>query len=330
MQVSTNFLTSPKVWGIAYTRLSAEWAAQRIKDLSFKTIALRAFLKRQQIIKSLIQEFRYPRLGPGMMWNKVTEVIEERGGVVHRGADVVEIRRTGSRVTGLVISRNGRNETITGTDFISSMPLTEVIEKLDPPPPREVLEASRRLSYRDFLTVCLIVDRSSLFSDNWIYVHEPDVKVARIQNYKNWNREMVPDSTKTSLGLEYFCNEGDELWSLSNEALIELGKRELEKIGLSSYDEIEDGCVYRVPKSYPIYDSGYREHLAVPAGFLDRLENFQTIGRNGLHRYDNQDHAMLTGMAAVRNLVNGEDNDLWNINADEEYQEEIRTEKEGR
>jgi hypothetical protein len=208
------------------------------------------------------------------------------------------------------------------------MPITEFLKQLDPPPPPTVLEAAEKLPYRDFLTVCLIVNQQDLFPDNWIYIHAPEVKVGRIQNFKNWSPDMVPDPTKTSLGLEYFCTEGDELWNMADAELIELGKREVERIGLARYADIEDGCVYHVPKAYPVYDSGYHDCLAIIRKFVDNLENFQMIGRNGLHRYNNQDHAMLTGMLAVRNLVLGEKNDLWSVNADQEYHEELRIQTE--
>ena len=313
-----------KVWGIPCSELRAEWAAQRLKDLSLKTALLSMFLKPKTQIKTLIDEFHYPRLGPGMMWNAVKDEIERRDGVVRLNCDVVRFNKTGSRIDSVIISCNGREELIRGTDFISSMPVTEVIKKLDPPPAPKVLQAAEKLKYRDFLTVCLIVKQPNLFPDNWIYVHDPDVRVGRIQNFKNWSPDMVPDLTKTSLGLEYFCTEGDALWNTPDADLVELGKREVDRIGLASYADIEDGCVFRVPKAYPVYDSDYRDHLAIVKQFVDGLENLQTIGRNGLHRYNNQDHAMLTGMLAVRNLVLGERNDLWNVNTDQEYHEELR------
>jgi hypothetical protein len=206
------------------------------------------------------------------------------------------------------------------------MPITELVARLDPPPPPDVLEAARALTYRDFVTVCLIVNRAGLFPDNWIYVHDPLVKVGRIQNYGNWSDAMVPDPGKTGLGLEYFCTEGDALWLASDEELVALGTREIAAIGLARADEVQEGYVVRVPKAYPIYDSAYREHLDVLRGYLARFDNLQTIGRNGLHRYDNQDHAMLTGMLAIRNVVLGEENDVWGVNADPDYQEEIRLE----
>ncbi len=317
-----------KVWGIPCSELKAEWAAQRIKNLSLKTALVSMFLKPKETIKTLIEQFHYPRFGPGMMWGAVRDRIQRQGGAVRMNTEVIEIRRRENCIDGVVVSCNGHKEVVKGTDFISSMPITEFIKKLYPRPPSEVLEAANKLKYRDFLTVCLIVNRPKLFPDNWIYIHEPSVKVGRIQNFKNWSPEMVSDPMKTSLGLEYFCSEGDELWCMPDDDLIELGKRELDRIGLASYDDIEDGCVFRIPKAYPIYDSDYQDYLTVLKEFVDKLENFQTIGRNGLHRYNNQDHAMLTGILAVRNLVQEEQNDLWSVNTDQEYHEEIRTEKD--
>ena len=315
-----------KVWGIPCSTLKAEWAAQRIKDLSLKTAVMNMFFKPKRLIKTLIEEFDYPRLGPGMMWNAVKQEIERRSGSVHLRSDVLRIHRTGNRIDSLVVRCDGEERTVAATDFISSMPITEFIKKLEPPPPPEVLEAASRLTYRDFLTVCLVVNRPDPFPDNWIYIHSPDVKVGRIQNFKSWSPEMVPDPAKSSLGLEYFCTEGDEVWTMSDVDLIALGKREVERIGLARQGDVEDGCVVRVDKAYPVYDSDYREHLERLRSYVDRFKNFQTIGRNGLHRYNNQDHAMLTGMMAVRNAVLAEKNDLWSVNTDQEYHEEIRAE----
>ena len=317
-----------KVWGISCSELKAEWAAQRIKNLSLKTALISMFVAPKNTIKTLIEEFDYPRLGPGMMWKAVQAEIERHNGVVQLNTDVVQIDRVGNRIESIVVFENGSARRIQGTHFISSMALTDFVKRLNPEAPAEVLQAAERLKYRDFLTVCLIVDKPDLFPDNWIYVHDPTVKVGRIQNFKNWSPDMVPDLTKTSLGLEYFCTAGDELWNMSDAELIELGKCEVQQIGLTTYSDIESGCVFRVPKSYPIYDSDYRDSLATLKTFVSGLENFQTIGRNGLHRYNNQDHAMLTGMLAVRNLVLGERNDLWSVNADQEYHEEIRVDAE--
>jgi len=317
-----------KVWGIPCSELKAEWAAQRIKDLSLKTALLNMFFTPKKTIKTLIEEFDYPRLGPGMMWEAVKTRVEGQGGVVQLGSEAVKFYRNGNGIEKIVIARNGHQEMLQADHVISSMPLTEFVKRLDPPAPPKVLAAVGKITYRDFLTVCLIVNKPELFPDNWIYVHDPEVKVGRIQNFKNWSPDMVPDSSKTSLGLEYFCTEGDSVWNMRDEDLIELGKQEMNHIGLANYADIEDGCVFRVPKSYPIYDSDYREHLAVIREFVETLPNFQTVGRNGLHRYNNQDHAMLTGMLAVRNFMLGEHNDLWSVNTDQEYHEEIRVEPE--
>jgi protoporphyrinogen oxidase len=311
-----------KVWGIPCSELKAEWAAQRIKNLSLRTALLSMYLKPQKSVRTLIEEFHYPRRGPGMMWAAVADRIETRSGTVRLNAEVVKMLRVGARIEGVVVAAGGREDVIYGTDFLSTMPISELVRMLDPP--AAVLAASERLRYRDFLAVCLIVNRPTLFRDNWIYVHDPEVKVGRVQNFKNWSPEMLPDASKSSLGLEYFCTEGDELWRMSDRDLVELGKREVEQIGLAVAADVEDGCVFRVPKSYPIYDSEYGEALATVRNYVARIENLQTLGRNGLHRYNNQDHAMLTGMLAARNVVLGERNDLWAINTDQEYLEEIR------
>ena len=315
-----------KVWGIPCSELKAEWAAQRIKNLSLKTALLSMVVKPGDSITTLIEEFHYPRFGPGMLWNEVKNQIEKREGQVLLNSSVTRIHRTGNCIDYVVISQNGKEQCIQGTDFISSMPVSEFIKKLDPVP-ADVLEAANKLSYRDFLTVCLIVKKPELFPDNWIYIHSPEVQVGRIQNFKNWSADMVPDRSMTSLGLEYFCTEGDELWNTPYADLIALGKRELERIGLASADDVVDGSVFRVQKAYPVYDADYAEYLEIIRNFVNRLENFQTIGRNGLHRYNNQDHSMITGTLAVRNLLFGETNDLWSVNADAEYHEEIRNDE---
>ncbi|HEY9489507.1 MAG TPA: NAD(P)/FAD-dependent oxidoreductase, partial [Chryseosolibacter sp.] len=274
-----------KVWGIPCAELKAEWAAQRIKNLSLKTALLSTIVKPGNSITTLIEEFHYPRYGPGMLWGEVKNQIEKREGKVLLNSPVTRIHRTGNRIDSVVISQNGSGEqTITGTDFISSMPISEFIKKLDHVP-ADVLAAAQKLRYRDFLTVCLIVNKPELFPDNWIYIHSPEVHVGRIQNFKNWSPEMVPDSSKTSLGMEYFCTEGDELWKMPDNDLIELAKRELGRIGLAKAGDVVDGCVFRVSKAYPIYDAEYAGYLKTIRDFVDGLENLQTVGRNGLHRY---------------------------------------------
>ncbi len=311
-----------KVWGISCGELRAEWAAQRIRGLSLKTALLGMFRTPRRTIKTLIQEFEYPRLGPGMMWEAARDAIVRRGGRVRLGCEVVAIRRRGSTIESVSISNHGRIESLSGAAFLSSMPLREFIEKLDPPPPMPVLEAARRLRFRGLMVVCLIVKRPELFPDNWIYIHDPAVKVGRIQNYKNWSPSMAGDASKTSLGMEYFASPGDALWRMSDDELIELARTEIERIGLAAAAEVEDGCVLRAAEAYPVYDADYRAALATVRQFVDGLQNFQTIGRNGLHRYDNQDHAMMTGILAARNITLAERNDLWSVNTDPEYHEE--------
>jgi len=319
-----------KVWGISCSELKAEWAAQRIKNLTLSSALLNWLIKPKSAITSLIEQFDYPELGPGMMWEAFRREIEDRGGEVRLNCDVVGIEREGDRIVGVHVKHVGQTDYIEADNVISSMPVTEFIKKLTPAAPEPVVRAAAQLKYRDFLTVCLIIDRAEMFADNWIYIHEPEVKVGRIQNFKNWSPQMLPDPSKTSLGLEYFCNEGDAVWCAPDEELIELGKTELEHIGLVKPGEVIDGCVFRIPKSYPVYDSDYRDALAIIKAFINDLANFQTVGRNGLHRYNNQDHAMLTGLYAARNLVRGETNDLWNVNVDNEYHEQIREPSDGR
>ncbi len=313
-----------KVWGISCKELKAEWAAQRIKDLSLKTALLNMLWKTKGTIRTLIEEFSYPRLGPGMMWNAVRERIEEYGGTIRLSSCLAELCHDGEAVHSLVLNTSDGSERLPVSHVISSMPVTELVRKLTPSPPPDVLAAAHRLHYRDFLTVCLIVNRPHLFPDNWIYIHDPSVKVGRVQNFKNWSPDMVPDQTKSSLGLEYFCQEGDDLWQLSDKELVVLGIRESAEMGLLRPDEVEDGCVFRMPKAYPIYDSTYRESWETIKQYLARFSNVYTIGRNGLHRYDNQDHAMLTGMQAANDVLQGQGQTSWSHAGAREYLEEVK------
>lgn len=315
-----------KVWGIPCNEITAEWATQRIKGLSLAVVVKDIFSRQTgndkgAVVKSLINEFDYPRLGPGMMWETMAEVVRDRGGIIRTGAKVERIHWKQDAVEAVEITGEGQKEILRGTHFISSMPIRELVRKLSPAPPAHVSAAADKLQYRDFLTVVLIVNRRDLFPDNWIYIHDPEVKVGRVQNFKNWSQDMVPDQNKTCLGLEYFCFEGDGLWNMEDEQLIELGKRELEKLGLMKSADVEEGKVVRVPKAYPVYDSTYRESLEIVRRFFGTLSNLQLVGRNGMHKYNNQDHSMMTGLLAVKNIM-GANYDLWTVNADQEYQEE--------
>ncbi len=315
-----------KVWGMPANTIAADWAAQRIKGLSLLVAVKNAMMKQQStgkgsVVKTLIDAFDYPKRGPGMMWEIVGELVKKAGNQVHLGASVDRICWAGNRVDGIDVSMQGRSESLTGTHYISSMPIRELIQKMNPPAPQEVIDAAKRLKYRDFLTVALIVNKKELFPDNWIYIHDSQVKVGRIQNFKNWSPYMVPDQNKTCLGLEYFCFEGDGLWTMSDKDLIELGTRELELIGIAKAGDVEDGSIVRMPKAYPVYDADYQKALTYIREFLDGFQNLQVVGRNGMHRYNNQDHSMLTAMLAVEN-IQGARHDLWQVNVEQEYHEE--------
>ena len=312
-----------KVWGIPCDQIHAHWAAQRIRGLSLR-VALREMLSRgSSDAKSLIGEFEYPRLGPGMMWDAFRDQVEQRGGRVYTRARVEAIEHDTRRVTAVRVRCDGGSREQPLDHLISSMPVRELIAALEPPAPTEVRHAASSLRYRDFITVALIVDREHVFPDNWIYVHEPQVKVGRIQNFKNWSPEMVPNQAHTCLGLEYFCFEGDGLWTSSDEELIRRATREVAQIGLVQPHEVIDGAVVRVPKAYPVYDQDFEGHLATIRQYVDGIDNLQLIGRNGMHKYNNQDHSMVTAMLAVENIF-GARHDLWAVNADAEYHEETR------
>jgi protoporphyrinogen oxidase len=313
-----------KVWGIPCDRIGAQWAAQRIKGLSLWTAALGMLKPSRNGIRTLIHEFEYPRLGPGMMWDACRSRIEERGGRVVVSSPIAELRHDGCAIRDVVVQHDGRPEIVAAGHVISTMPVRSLIRRLAPAAPADVRCAAERLKYRDFITVAAILDQADVFPDNWIYVHEPSVRVGRIQNFKNWSPDMVPSPRWTCLGLEYFCNAGDGLWELDDREMKALAARELETIGIVPAARVRDAFVLRIPKAYPVYDDGYAEALGVVREWLARFANLQLVGRNGMHKYNNQDHSMLTARLAVRNLY-GERHDLWAINADEEYHEEGET-----
>jgi protoporphyrinogen oxidase len=310
-----------KVWGVPTSEIRAEWAAQRIKGLSFFSAARSAFFgNRGNKIKSLISEFNYPRFGPGQMWEQMTGDIREHGGEVRLNAPVTRIRvdPASGRVTEVVAG----GETITPSHVISSLPLRTTVGIAEPDAPGEVRDAARGLRYREFLTVLLVIEGEDLFPDNWIYIHEPGVQVGRIQNFKSWSPWMVPNDTDASIGMEYFCFEGDELWTMDDEELVKFATREIQQLGLARADKVKFGFVARVYKAYPIYDAEYAERVATIRSWLDGISNLQQVGRNGLHRYNNSDHSMLTAMRAVDNILLGTDHDLFAVNAESVYHEE--------
>jgi protoporphyrinogen oxidase len=318
-----------KVWGMPCTEIRAEWAAQRIQNLSLGKAILNAanLNRRSNDIKTLINEFQYPRLGPGQMWEMCRDRVVEMGGSVRMKHRVMGIETVGNRVVAVKAQTDDGEVRIEADHVLSTMPVRSLVQALDPVPPTEIMEAGNGLKYRDFLTVALILDKPDLFPDNWIYIHTPGVKVGRIQNFNNWSMAMVPQPGTTCLGLEYFCFEGDGLWNSKDEDLIALGTKELGKLNLVGDAKVLDAAVVRMPKAYPIYDSVYAEQLEAVRTYIDPIENLHLIGRNGLHKYNNQDHSMLTAMMTVWNM-NGEKHDVWAVNTDFEYHEEMRVPEE--
>jgi protoporphyrinogen oxidase len=314
-----------KVWGTPCTEIHAEWAARRIRGLSLATALHNAvFRGKTPGAKTLINEFHYPERGPGQMWESLAERLQARNYPVLTDHPVVRIHHRGGKVTGLATAGPGGEKYFGGTDFISSMPMRELVKALEEPVPEEVRRAANCLRYRDFLIVSLIINRKEVVPDNWIYVHDPSVKVGRIQNFKNWSPAMVPDPNKTCLGMEYFVFQDDDLWSSSDDKLIDLARREIAQLGLVRQEEIEDGTVVRMPKAYPIYDEDYVEQVNVIRRYVEQdLTNLQLVGRNGMHKYNNQDHSMMTALGAARNILGAHD-DLWAINTEPDYQEEKR------
>jgi protoporphyrinogen oxidase len=314
-----------KVWGMSCKEISADWAAQRIKGLSLASAIKNAILPqkqpkdRSQVIKTLIDTFRYPRKGPGMMWERCTEKIRAMGGEVLLGERVVNCNYGSDAWT--VTTESGK--TFSGEHVISSMPIRTLGSIVEPRFSPEAMRASQSLKYRDFLTVGLVLKDRNLFADNWIYIHDPKVKVGRIQNYKSWSPEMVPDDQHCCYGLEYFCFEGDGTWTMRDQDLIELAKGELETVGLARKEDVLDGCVIRQIKAYPVYDDDYSKHVARVRDEVDaRYPNLHLVGRNGMHKYNNQDHAMMTAMLTARNVIaGGRPFDVWMVNQDAEYHE---------
>jgi protoporphyrinogen oxidase len=321
-----------KVWGMSCDEISADWAAQRIKGLSLGSAISNAlfsnFLKNKRapgkpIIKTLIDTFKYPRLGPGMLWDAAAAKINTQGGLILMGTSTqkYEWNEQSKRWTVTTINNAGDTVQYSSQHLISSAPLSELTAQIDPPP--LTLEHGLQLRYRDFITVALIAKNSDDFPDNWIYIHDPSVKVGRVQNFRSWSPEMVPDPSLTCLGLEYFCFEGDGLWNMKDEELINLAKKEISQIGLIRADLIIDGVVVRQPKAYPVYDDHYRDHVqAIRREFDSKYPTLHLVGRNGMHKYNNQDHAMMTAMLTAKNILAGyRKYDIWNVNEDAEYHE---------
>jgi len=319
-----------KVWGIPCTEIRAEWAAQRIQGLSLaKAIISAASLnKRSTKIKSLINEFQYPRLGPGQMWETCVDRIRGMGNAVHLKHYVTAIEQKDGQVTAVRARTPEGERRFECEHVISTTAIRSLVRALDPAVPAPVREAGDGLAYRDFLVVALMLEAKDLFPDNWIYIHTPGVKVGRIQNFNNWSAAMVPVEGHTCLGLEYFCFKGDGLWESKDEDLVKLATEEFLSLELTRRDiKVVDGAVIRMPKAYPIYDSKYRGHLDAIRAYIDPIPNLHTVGRNGMHKYNNQDHSMLTAMMTIWNMQ-GAKHDVWEVNTDFEYHEEQKVEEQ--
>ena len=311
-----------KLWGVPVSKLPADFAAQRIKNLSLFNAALNAVMPRrgQTGITSLIEQFHYPKYGPGMMWERCRDLVRERGAKVLMETEVVELEHTDGQVSAVIAQGpDGQRRRYPCDHVISSMPLSELARSMDPPAP--VRAAADDLRYRDFLTVALVVPESAGFPDNWIYIHALEVKVGRIQNFGEWSPYLVKEG-RTCLGMEYFVFEGDETWNTPDDQLVAQATRELEFLGLAAPGQVQAGYVVRVPKAYPFYDQRYKDNVATIVKWLsDAAPNVHPIGRNGMHRYNNQDHSMYTAMLTAENIATGSAHDVWDVNVEEEYHE---------
>ena len=321
---------SEKVWGVPCTEVQADWGAQRIKNLSLfravwealKPKGIRRKASKAKQVTSLIEEFNYPKYGPGMMWERCTELVTAKGVEVVFDAKVTKVEHDAGKAVAVTAMTDGVPARYQCTEVISSMPIGELLRSMEPAPPPEVLKAADALRYRDFITVALVLPEQDGFPDNWIYINDASVKVGRIQNFGSWSPYLVKDG-RTCLGLEFFVNEGDDMWVKADADLIEQGKRELCEIGLlSDPSRVESGYVVRMPKAYPFYDAAYKENVATLASWLEEhAPNVYPVGRNGMHRYNNQDHSMYTAMLSVENIF-GANHDIWSVNVEEEYHEE--------
>jgi protoporphyrinogen oxidase len=324
-----------KVWGKPCTSISADWAAQRIKGLSLSKAAWASLFSpsirstttsREDVIKTLIKSFRYPRLGPGMMWEAASALVQSRGGTLHMGAKVTSLLR--DHATGLwtltVKEESKHSDTHSYGPYqhvISSAPLRDIIAAVHPPLPPDIRTAAATLSYRDFILVALILKPRQSFPDQWLYIHDPGLLVGRIQNFGNWSPDLIPDPNLACYGMEYFCSTDDQLWALSDADLIQKATDELQALGLAMQGDVSDGCVVRQPKAYPVYDSTYERTVRLLRHSLaEHCPGLHQVGRNGMHKYNNQDHSMMTAMLTAKNIINNNFNfDPWRVNQDAQY-----------
>jgi protoporphyrinogen oxidase len=315
-----------KLWGIPCTEISADWAAQRIKGLSLGQAIQKALGWNRSLAKSLIDQFQFPRLGSGQLYEKMQEYLLAEGQKVLLNTEVVTLRHRGSQVVELQLRnlQDGSETWVSPSHVISSIPLTVLVQSLRKLPPPQVLQAARNLRFRNTVLVYLIVQGSQLFPDNWLYINDPTVGVGRVTNFANWSPAMLPNQEQTPLCCEYWCNFGDPLWQAPEEELLALAEKELRQIGLLHDQKIYSGFVVRLPRTYPIYTGSYKEDLAILQEYLSQFENLQVVGRYGSFKYNNQDHSLLMGLLAAENILRPGSHNLWQVNSDDDYQEEIK------
>ncbi len=332
-----------KVWGIPCSEIAADWGAQRVKELSIRKAIMHSLkrrfykdtsLEQKNTDTSLIEQFMYPKYGPGQMWETVADIIREKGGTIIMNADVDQIHTINNKITSVQYNKDGKNEWIQADYFFSTMPVKELINSFQIPIDNEITRVNDGLMYRDFITVGLLLNKlkvendtnipsfNNLIPDNWIYIQEKDVKIGRLQVFNNWSPYLLADNSKVWLGLEYFCNESDDLWNMKDDEFIKFAVKELVKIDIIDKQEVIDSTILRVPKAYPAYFGTYKDFDKIRE-FTDKFENLFLIGRNGMHRYNNQDHSMLTAITAVNNIINGvkTKENIWEVNTEEEYHE---------
>jgi len=297
------------------------WAAQRIKNFSLWKAGLTILGLKRDDVTTLIEEFHYPRLGPGQMWEAFSARNEEEGIAVHVNQRCVSVKHSDGSVRSVVLRQNGDVFEHEVDSVISSIPLSDLVLSLDPPAPPAVQAAARELRYRDLVLAALMTTETEPFPDNWIYLHDPETRAGRVQNYGAWSADMVKPGT-TCLGVEYFCFRGDDIWEMSDEQAVELATHELARIGLIDPSKVVDGVKVLVPRAYPMYDARFESAVATLRTYLEGFENLQTCGRNGLHRYNNQDHSMWTAILAALNIVDDANHDIWSVNTEDEYLEE--------
>jgi protoporphyrinogen oxidase len=309
-----------KLWGQRCETIGAQWAAQRIKGMSLRAAVLDMLRRGSGGQRTLQTEFLYPRLGPSMLWDRMRQRIEAAGGRILTGHRVTAVGHDAGRIRTVEIEGPRGSTSVAASHLLSTLPLRDLATALRPAPPADVAAAAAALRYRDFLTVALVLEGPDPFPDTWLYLHDPGVRAGRVQNFRSWSPELVPVAGHTCLGMEYFCTAGDETWSLPDADLVEVALRDLAALGFGGRPRLVAGHVVRVREAYPVYDGDWVARVETLRRGLGALSNLQVAGRNGMHRYNNMDHSMLTGLLAARNLL-GERHDLWAVNADEEYLE---------